>query len=41
MKKYRMDCSAGSYEAESFIALGWLILTHRLQHFFKGHGFID
>jgi hypothetical protein len=36
-----MDCPAGTYESDSFIGLGWLILSHRLWHLFHGHGFID
>jgi len=41
MTKYKMDCPAGTYESDSFFALGWAILTHRLWHLFQGHGFID
>jgi hypothetical protein len=41
MRKYRMDCEAGSYEASSWIALGWAIFCHRLWHLSKGHGWID
>jgi hypothetical protein len=41
MKKYRMDCPAGSYTANNYFALGWAILSHRLWHFFQGHGFVD
>tara|TARA_B100001750_G_scaffold50857_1_gene38710 strand:- start:215 stop:358 length:144 start_codon:yes stop_codon:yes gene_type:complete len=32
---------AGMYEANSFIALIWIVIKHRFEHFFKGEGFID
>tara|TARA_B100000929_G_scaffold214119_1_gene171079 strand:- start:55 stop:303 length:249 start_codon:yes stop_codon:yes gene_type:complete len=32
---------AGSYATDSLIHLWWIILCHRLHHFFKGEGFRD
>lgn len=40
-KKYRMECDAGYYMANSFLGLGWAILKHRLWHWSHGDGFID
>lgn len=34
---YSMTCSAGSYQAGSWLALGWAVLTHRIWHLWK-HG---
>ena len=31
----------GSYATDSLIHLGWIILCHRLHHFFRGEGFRD
>ena len=31
----------GSYAADNLIHLWWIILCHRLHHFFKGEGFRD
>ena len=31
----------GSYAADNIIHLWWIILSHRLHHFFKGEGFRD
>ena len=41
MRKYRMDCPAGSYEAGSWLALGWAIFTHRLHHLFHHGKWVD
>ena len=32
---------SGSYTADSFTELIWIVLKHRCEHFFKGEGFID
>ena len=31
----------GSYTADSFIELIWIVFKHRCEHFFKGEGFRD
>ena len=31
----------GSYASDNMIHLWWIILCHRLHHFFKGEGFRD
>ena len=31
----------GSYASDNMIHLWWIILSHRLHHFFKGEGFRD
>ena len=31
----------GSYASDNIIHLWWIILCHRLHHFFKGEGFRD
>ena len=31
----------GSYATDNIIHLWWIILSHRLHHFFKGEGFRD
>ena len=31
----------GSYASDNLIHLWWIILCHRLHHFFKGEGFRD
>ena len=32
---------SGTYTADSFTELIWIVLKHRCEHFFKGEGFID
>ena len=32
---------SGSYTADSFSELIWIVIRHRFGHFFKGEGFID
>jgi hypothetical protein len=32
---------SGTYTADSFSELIWIVLKHRCQHFLKGDGFID
>ena len=32
---------SGSYTADSFTELIWIVFKHRCGHFFKGEGFID
>jgi hypothetical protein len=39
--KYRMDCEAGYYESDSWIGLGYEIITHRLWHLYKHKKFMD
>jgi hypothetical protein len=39
--KYTMTCPQGTYEATSWLSLGYEIIKHRMWHLFKGHGFID
>jgi hypothetical protein len=39
--KYRMDCRAGYYEANSYFGLGLIILKHRLWHLYKHKRFMD
>ena len=36
-----MARGVGSYAADNLIHLWWIILCHRLHHFFKGEGFRD
>lgn len=38
---YTMVCWAGEYKSNSWIGLGWAILTHRLWHLFKDGSFKD
>ena len=40
-REYKMECDSGYYVANSFWALGWLILKHRLWHWSRGDGWID
>lgn len=40
-RKYRMECEAGYYTANSFWGLGWAIFKHRLWHLAHGHGWVD
>jgi hypothetical protein len=35
--RYMMKCPAGEYKSDSWIGLGWAILTHRMWHVWK-HG---
>jgi hypothetical protein len=39
--KYRMDCKEGYYESNSWLGLGYEILTHRLWHLYKHKKFMD
>ena len=32
---------SGSYTADSFTELIWIVFKHRCGHFFKGEGFVD
>ena len=32
---------SGTYTADSFSELIWIVIKHRFGHFFKGEGFID
>ena len=32
---------SGSYTADSFLELIWIVFKHRCQHLLKGDGFID
>ena len=32
---------SGTYTADSFTELIWIVLKHRCEHFCKGEGFID
>ena len=32
---------SGSYTADSFLELIWIVFKHRCQHFLKGDGFVD
>lgn len=38
---YTMVCSHGEYCSYSWIGLGWAILTHRLQHLWNDHKWMD
>ena len=38
---YIMECEAGVYHAESWLGLGWAILTHRLWHLWNDGSFKD
>jgi hypothetical protein len=40
-RQYTMVCSAGRYDADSWLGLGWAIITHRLWHLWKDHSFKD
>jgi hypothetical protein len=40
-RTYTMECAAGVYTADSWLALGWEIVKHRFQHFCNGDGWID
>lgn len=40
-RQYIMMCSAGRYDAESWLGLGWAIITHRLMHLWKDGSFKD
>ena len=33
--------NSGSYTADSFLELIWIVFKHRCQHLLKGDGFID
>ena len=33
--------NSGSYTADSFLELIWIVLRHRCGHFFKGEGWSD
>jgi hypothetical protein len=33
--------NSGSYTADSFLELIWIVFKHRCQHFLKGDGFVD
>jgi peroxiredoxin len=33
--------NSGSYTADSFLELIWIVFKHRCGHFFKGEGFVD
>ena len=41
MREWIYNCPAGTYSADSLISLVFLIYKHRLEHFFKGEGFVD
>ena len=33
--------NSGSYTADSFLELSWIVFKHRCQHLLKGDGFTD
>ena len=39
--RYIMECTAGRYEAASWVGLGWSILKHRVWHLFKHRRWMD
>ena len=40
--KYKLVVkNSGSYTADSFLELIWIVFKHRCQHLLKGDGFID
>ncbi len=39
--KYRLECKAGWYEADSLTGLAWYVFTHRLGHLLRGDGWVD
>lgn len=41
LPEYIMVCQAGEYRSNSWIGLGWAILTHRLWHLWKHGSFMD
>ena len=38
---YEMKCPSGTYAEDSFSKLVFVVVKHRLKHFFKGEGFQD
>jgi hypothetical protein len=38
---YELNVESGTYKADTWLGLGWLVFSHRLSHFFKGEGFTD
>jgi len=38
---YTMECEEGVYHSESWLGLGWAILTHRLWHLWNDGSFKD
>ena len=38
---YELKVKSGTYTADSFFELCWVVFQHRLHHFCKGEGFRD
>ena len=38
---FTLTCPAGTYAADSLLALAWEVLKHRAWHFSRGDGFVD
>lgn len=38
---YQMKCPAGTYTEDSFLKLVFVVVKHRLKHFFEGEGYRD
>mgnify|MGYP003128334275 FL=1 len=38
---YELKVKSGTYTADNFFELCWVVFRHRLNHFCKGEGFRD
>ena len=38
---YELKVKNGTYTADSWVVLWWVVFRHRLSHFCKGEGFAD
>ena len=38
---YVLTVPSGDYQADSLLALGWLVLGHRFWHWRQGQGWVD